>query len=314
MNKLFPKIEAFATGMLPVDEIHTIYWEKSGNPSGIPIFVFHGGPGGGTSPNMRRFFDPKYYLVIMFDQRGAGKSTPYAEIRNNTTEDLIADIEKLRSHLNIEQFHIFGGSWGSTLALAYTEEYPDNCLGIIMRGIFTMRACEVDWFMHKMGHFYPEAFSEFISFLPEQDRDNPLEAYYKLLNGDDINLRDKAASHWVEYECACARHTRTDEHRLSDKQGNNLAIARIEAHYFIKNQFTPNNKLILNAHKLKDIKIIIVQGRYDIICPIKTAYELQQEIPHAKMVIVADAGHASSDPAMQLALLQATEEMKATGA
>lgn len=308
---LFPPLEPYSTGFLPVDDIHQIYWEQSGNPDGMPIVVFHGGPGAAASPVLRQFFDPDYFRIIMFDQRGCGKSTPHGSLENNTTKHLLRDIEKLRMHLSIDQWHIFGGSWGSTLALCYASEYTNRCLGMVLRGIFLMRPQEIDWFIHGMATVFPEAWEQFIAILPEEEQKDILASYYKRLTSDDHDVVMEAAIDWATYESACAalipnyQIIITEEQRMAA-----LAISRIEAHYFVTEDFTGENDLLKKIDTFRHVPTQIIQGRYDIICPIKTAYELHQLWEEAEYLVVSDGGHSAMDPAIRSALIEATEKIK----
>ncbi|MEM6780900.1 MAG: prolyl aminopeptidase [Pseudomonadota bacterium] len=308
---IFPAIEPYSTGHLAVDDTHQIYWEQSGNPDGQPIVVFHGGPGAGTSPVLRQFFDPDHYRIIMFDQRGCGKSTPHGSLKDNTTKHLISDIEKLREHLSIERWHIFGGSWGSTLALSYAAIHADKVTSMILRGIFLMRPEEIHWFIHGMQTIFPEAWEQFISILNEEERADILNSYYKRLTSDDENVFMEAAIDWSTYESACAalipnyQIITTQEQKLSA-----LSISRIEAHYFLHEDFTDENALLSKIYSFRHIPTEIIQGRYDMVCPIKTAYELHQAWPEAEYHVVPDGGHSAMDPSIRSHLVEATEKMK----
>jgi len=309
---LFAPIQPYETGYLQVDDIHQIYWEQSGNPEGVPIVLMHGGPGAGTSPIQRQFFDPEYYRIIIFDQRGAGKSKPFASLENNTTEHLISDIEKLRTHLEIDRWHVFGGSWGSTLALAYAQDYPDRCISMILRGIFLMRQKEIDWFLEGIKGIFPDVWHEFVGYLGADNEDNILNEYYRLLTHSSENVQLEAARHWEAFESAiCTLHSNglifvNKEKRKEDV----LAIARIEAHYFMHNKFIPEAKLLDNAHKIRHIPTAIIQGRYDVICPVSTSYELHKELPDAEYIIVPDAGHSAFETGIKSELIAATERYK----
>lgn len=308
LHTLYPAIKPYDTGFLPVDKIHTLYWEQSGNPTGVPVVFLHGGPGGGSSPVARQFFDPAHYRIIVFDQRGAGKSTPFAELKNNTTSLLVSDMEKLRRHLNIDTWHIFGGSWGSTLALAYAIKHPARCLSLILRGIFLMRRSEIDWFMTGMKSIFPEAWDSFAKPLNQQQRKNILPAYYKKLTHKNMEIQNDAALSWSNYETACCA-LYPDPKKLGTKKDapKARAIARIEAHYFLHNKFRPDNYLLNNVDKIKHLPCTIVQGRYDIICPPHTAWELHQTLPKSKLVMVSDAGHSAMEPGIIDALVSATK-------
>ncbi len=308
---MFPPIEPYRQGMLAVDDLHTLYWEESGNPDGQPVVFLHGGPGGGTSPTHRRFFDPAHYRIVLFDQRGAGKSTPLGEYRQNTTALLIADIERLREMLDIEQWLVFGGSWGSTLALAYGEAFPDRCLGFVLRGIVLCTRAEVDWFVNGMAHFYPEVHQQFAGAIPESERGDLLQAYVKRLFCDDARQYREAARNWSRYEWSCLflePQAQTIEDFESDEVS--LGIGRLEAHYMLNGAFMDEDQLINNIHKIRHLPAVIVQGRYDVICPPVSAYRLHQAWPSAKMHMIKDAGHAAMEPGIATELVRATEQFK----
>lgn len=306
-TELYPPISALDQGFLKVDDLHDIYWEYSGNPKGTPILFIHGGPGGGTAPKHRQFFDPKHYKIIMYDQRGCGKSKPFGELKGNTTQNLVDDIEKLRVFLKIEKWHVFGGSWGSTLALTYAIQHPQRCMSLILRGIFMMRQLEIDWFMNSMGYFYPTEHKKFAEFIPEEERHDLLNAYYKRLNCGDKKIEMEAGKRWAAYESSCSYLIPQVPVESPDAD---LAIARIEAHYFLFNKFEPEDYILQNIDKIRHIPAMIVQGRYDVICPPTSAFELHEKWPEADFNIVNDSGHASSDPSMRAALVSATEKMK----
>lgn len=308
---LFPEITSNRHGFIEPDRLHRIYWEESGNPEGIPVLFLHGGPGSGTSPLQRRFFDPACYRIILFDQRGSGKSTPYASIADNTTPHLIADIELLRKTLDIEKWLIFGGSWGSTLALAYGEAHPEACLGFILRGIFLCRKSEIDWFLYGMRALFPEAWQAFSGPIPENARHDLLAAYHARLVDPDPATHIPAARAWAHYEAACSTLL-PDESLISSFESDAIALslARIEAHYFVNDIFLPENSLLDNLHKIRHLPAIIVQGRYDAVCPIVTADELARAWPEAFYEIVPDAGHSAFEPGIAHALVGATDAFK----
>jgi proline iminopeptidase len=308
---LFPPIAPTRSGMLPVDELHTLYWEECGNPQGVPVLFLHGGPGGGTSPRHRRFFDPAHYRIVLFDQRGAGQSTPLGEYRNNTTPLLIEDIERIRVMLGIEQWLVFGGSWGSTLALAYGEAHPERCLGFVLRGIFLCTQAEIDWFMHGMRWFFPEVHAQFVAPIPEEERSDLLRAYEKRLFSDDPEAYLPAARTWSRYEGSCL-FLRPDAQAVEDASSDvvSLGIGRLEAHYFLHHGFMQEDQLIRNIDRIRHLPAVIVQGRYDVVCPPATAYRLHQAWPQAKLHVVADAGHAAVEPGIAAALVAATEQFR----
>ncbi|MCO6427589.1 prolyl aminopeptidase [Nitrosomonas communis] len=310
-TELYPEIEPYQQGMLSLDARHTMYWEQSGNANGIPVLFLHGGPGAGSTPGHRRFFDPAYYRIIIHDQRGAGRSTPLGEIQDNTTPHLIEDIEALRQHLGIERWLVFGGSWGSTLALAYGEAYPACCLGFILRGIFLCRKSEIDWFLYGLRHFFPEAWHDFVAPLSPRERNDILAAYYQRLLNPDPAVHMPAARAWSRYEGRCSTLLPSPE-TVNYFSGDIVALglARMEAHYFSHNIFLPENTLLDNINKLHDLPAVIVQGRYDAVCPIVSADDLYRAWPQAEYVIIDDAGHSAWEPGIRAALVQATEKFK----
>jgi len=308
---LYPHIEPFKRGMLQLDGTHTMYWEQSGNINGIPVLFLHGGPGAGSTPAHRRFFDPDHYQIVIYDQRGAGRSTPLGETHDNSTPLLIEDIETLRQHLGIEKWLVFGGSWGSTLALAYGEAHPDRCLGFILRGIFLCRPSEINWFLYGLRNFFPEAWREFTAPLSPIECSDILSAYYRILMHPDPAIHMPAARSWSRYEGRCSTllpNPETVAYFASDIVA--LGLARMEAHYFIHNIFLPENSLLDNVKKLHDLPAIIVQGRYDAVCPIMSADDLHQAWPQADYIIVDDAGHSAWEPGIQAELIKATEAFK----
>ncbi len=308
---LFPNIEPYASGYLSVDKIHNLYWEQSGNPDGTPVLILHGGPGAGTSPAHRRFFDPDHYRIILFDQRGSGRSTPLGCLENNTTAHLIADIEALRIHLRLERFHVFGGSWGSTLALSYAAQYPQCCLGLILRGIFLCESEEIDWFLYGMRKIFPEAWNQFAALIHEDERNNLLDAYYARLTSQDKEIQIEAAIRWSLYEGACASLFPNYETITTPEQKNYaLALSMIEAHYFKHEMIAPQESLLNKIKNFRHIPATIIQGRYDVICPIQTAYALHKLWPEAEYVVVPDGGHSALDPAIRSRLIEATEHFK----
>lgn len=308
---LYPPIEAFATGMLAVDDIHTIYYEQSGNPNGVPVVFLHGGPGGGSSPKHRQFFDPAHYHIIVFDQRGCGQSTPLAETRNNTTELLVSDIEAIRTTIGIDKWHVFGGSWGSTLALAYAIAHPTRTLSLTLRGIFMMTQRELDWFLYGVRAVFPEAWHGFIADVPPARRDDLLEYYSELFAHPDPSVRLQAAITWSTFEASCCALIPLPLVASESDGHHALSIATIEAHYFRNNRFTPDDYLLRNVPRIRHIPAVIVQGRYDAVCPIETAYDLHRAWPEAEFVVVPDAGHSSSEPGVTDALIRATNKFRA---
>jgi len=308
---LFPPIEPYRSGMLPVDDIHALYWEECGNPAGQPVLFLHGGPGGGLSPRHRQFFDPAHYRIVLFDQRGAGKSTPLGEYRNNTTPLLIADIERLRDMLGIEQWLVFGGSWGSTLALAYGQAHPERCLGFVLRGIFLCTREEIDWFLYGMRWFFPEAHAEFVAQIPEAERGDLLKAYQQRLFSDDPAVYLPAARAWGRYE-GCCLFLRPDPQAIADFSSDaiSLGVGRLEAHYFLHDGFFDEDQLIRNVERIRHLPAVIVQGRYDMVCPPASAFRLHAAWPQARMHVIPDAGHAAYETGIAAALIAATEQFK----
>jgi proline iminopeptidase len=310
-TELYPPIEPYSHGSLALDALHAMYWETSGNPAGIPVVFLHGGPGGGSSPRHRRFFDPAAYRIVVYDQRGAGRSTPLGELRDNTTPHLVADLEALRRHLGIERWLVFGGSWGSTLALAYAEAHPERCLGLVLRGIFLCRPSEIDWFLYGLRSVFPEPWERFAGHLPEHERGDLLRNYHRRLADPDPLVHVPAARAWSVYEGSCSTllpSPETVEHFGSDAVA--LGLARIEAHYFVNDSFLPPDALLAGVGRIRHLPCTIVQGRYDVVCPIVTAHELARAWPEADYRIVDDAGHSAWEPGITAALVDACERFK----
>ena len=308
---LYPPIEAYHTDRLRVSPVHELYFEQSGNPAGKPVVFLHGGPGGGSDTKQRRFFHPEKYRIICFDQRGCGKSTPYASLEDNTTWDLVADIEKLRAHLGIERWQVFGGSWGSTLALAYAETHPERVTELILRGIFLLRRQEIEWFYQRGASvIYPDAWEPYLAHIPEAERGDLLTAYHNRLTSEDAAVRLAAAKIWSGWEGATSKllpdasfagHYEEDEFAL--------AFARIEAHYFVNRGFLKtDDQLLRNVGPIRAIPAVIVQGRYDVVCPIESAWALHRAWPEADLVITPDSGHSAFDPPNTRALVAATDK------
>lgn len=305
---LYPAIAPHQHGWLPVGGGHRLYWEESGNPLGVPVVFLHGGPGGGCSPMHRRFFDPHFYRIILFDQRGAGRSAPHAGIEDNTTSHLVEDLESLRQSLNVERWLIFGGSWGSTLALAYGQAHPDRCLGFVLRGIFLFRKAEVEWFLTGMGRIFPEAERAFLGHLPEAERNDPLTAYHRRLTSPDPLIHMPAAQCWCAYEEACSRLL--PEHGEGRPSPAALSMARLEAHYMVHDGFLEEGQLLRDLPRLHGLPAVIVQGRYDIICPITSADDLARAWPGAMLHVVPDGGHSALDPSILRTLVSATDQFR----
>jgi proline iminopeptidase len=309
--EIFPPIEPYQTGKIRLDTRHTMYWEQSGNPRGSPALFLHGGPGAGATAVHRRFFDPDHWRIVIYDQRGAGRSTPLGETEDNSPAHLVADIERLRSELGIERWLVFGGSWGSTLALDYAETYPGRCDGLVLRGIFLCRAAEIDWFLYGVRRVFPEAWRAFAGFLPEAERCDILAAYYHRLLDPDPAVHMPAARAWSSYEGACSTLlpnpetvSAFGEERLA------LGLARIEAHFFSHHLFSGERDLIARIRRIRHLPGIVVQGRYDMVCPIGSADELARAWPEAEYVVVAGAGHSAMEPGIRGQLVLATERMK----
>jgi proline iminopeptidase len=313
MKTLYDPIEPFQQGMLKVSPVHSLYYEQCGNPNGHPVVFLHGGPGGGLIDNYRRYFDPEAYRIVLFDQRGSGKSTPHASLEENTTWHLVADIERLREHLGIEKWMVFGGSWGSTLALAYAQRHPEPVSSMVLRGIFLCRPREIDWFyQYGASAIFPDVWEEFLRVIPEDERGNMLEAYYRRLTSEDEAVRLEAARAWSIWEGSTSKLI--PDQGLIDTFGDPhkaLSLARIEAHYFRNNSFfETDNYLIENVGRIRHIPCVIVQGRYDVVCPAENAWELHRAWPEAKLVIVGDAGHSITEPGIISALVEATDRFK----
>ncbi len=310
LNFRYPEIEPYRTDRLRVSKLHEIYYEESGNPKGKPVVFVHGGPGGGTDPSQRRFFDPERYRIVLFDQRGCGKSTPHACLEENTTWDLVADMETLRQHLVIQRWQVFGGSWGSTLALAYAQQHPKVVTELVLRGIFLLRKQEIDWF-YQFGasEIYPDAWQTYRDAIPEEERHDFLSAYHKRLTSDDPEVRLKAARAWSIWEGMTSKLL--PEPAIVERFGQEefaLAFARIECHYFVhKGFFSEDGFLLRGIDRIRHIPTVIVHGRYDVVCPLTSAWELHRNWPEAELIVVPDAGHAASEPGNCRALVAATD-------
>ncbi len=315
---LYPEIEPFNKNWLKVSDLHEIYYEECGSSEGAPVVFLHGGPGSGCNPTQRRFFDPKHYRIILLDQRGCGRSRPQGEIRENTTEDLVNDIESLRAHLGISKWHVFGGSWGSTLALAYAVKHANRIISLVLRGIFLSRSAELSWFMGGVQHFYPEVWQSLIGYLPENERHDILNAYSKRIFSADAQVNVPASVHWNAYESSMMRlqpaDTSTNPPKtpedLQKEQPIEVARARIQIQYVQHQCFIDGDTVLKDATNLNKIPTVIVQGRYDMVCPPQTAWELSRAMPHAEFVMVADAGHSAMEPGITSALIAATEKFK----
>ncbi|KAJ3534371.1 hypothetical protein NMY22_g6954 [Coprinellus aureogranulatus] len=308
----YPPIEPYFTGRLKVSDIHDLYYEISGNKEGTPVVFLHGGPGGGTDPADRSFFNPEKYKIILFDQRGSGKSTPSASLEDNTTWDLVKDIEKLREELEIEKWHVFGGSWGSTLSLAYAQHHPDRVKSLILRGIFTLRRSELHFFYQEgASHLFPEAWEEYLEPIPEEERHDMILAYHAQLNSVDEETRIKAAKAWSKWEMATSR-LYVDPAYIARAAQDDFAnaFARIENHYFVNSGFMRDGQLLekQNIDKIRHIPTVVVQGRYDVVCPATTAHALKKVFPELELHIVPDAGHSAREPGTAKLLTEATDK------
>lgn len=309
MYDYYPPLEPYATRSLAVDPPHVLYVEECGNPQGLPVVFVHGGPGGGCTPDNRRFFDPARYRIILFDQRGCGRSTPHAELEGNTTQALIADMERIRETLGIERWLVFGGSWGSTLALVYAETHPERAMALILRGIFLVTQQELRWFYQDgIQHMFPDHFEEFVVPIPLAERSDLMRAYYQRLTSSDLEIRRRAAEAWSLFEARCS--TLLPSEAVVDHFSEPdvaMAIARIECHYFVNNCFLADDQIIRDAARIRNIPGVIVQGRYDVVCPPVSAWRLHKAWPEAQFRIVPDAGHASSEPGTRSALVEAMD-------
>ncbi len=311
----YPEIEPYQTGRLAVGDGHELYWEVSGNPKGKPVVFLHGGPGGGTDAKQRRFFDPAAYKIVLFDQRGCGKSTPFASLEKNTTWDLVADIEKLRVHLGVERWQVFGGSWGSTLALAYAQTHPGRVTELVLRGIFLLRKWEIDWFYQDgASHLFPDAWEEYLKPIPAAERGDLLSAYYRRLTDKDATVRSEAAKAWSLWEGRTSYLLPNDGYIA--KTGDDVfaeAFARIECHYFTHGGWLEAERALLakpNLDRMRHLPCVIVQGRYDVVCPLESAWALHRAWPEATLKIVADAGHAAHEPGNVHELILATDQFR----
>lgn len=315
MKTLYDPIEPFDQGMLKVSPLHTIYYEQCGNPKGKPVVFLHGGPGGGIVPEYRRYHDPAAYRIVLFDQRGSGQSTPHASLEENTTWDLVSDIEKLREHLGVESWQVFGGSWGSTLSLAYAETHPDRARELVLRGIFLCRKKEIHWFYQEGASWiFPDVWEEYVKVIPEEERGDMVSAYYRRLTGDDEEKKLEAASAWSIWEGSTSKlfFDYNSIEKFSEPEFAK-AFARIECHYFMNNAFfETDNYLIENVGKIRHIPGVIVQGRYDVVCPMRSAWDLHRAWPEADLQVIQDAGHSVTEPGIIGALVEATDRFKET--
>jgi proline iminopeptidase len=314
MRTLYPEIAPYQTGTLRVDDRHVLYWEQCGNPDGKPVVVLHGGPGAGCSDNMRRFHDPAKYRIVLFDQRGAGRSTPHADLVDNTTWDLVADIEKLRAHLGIDRWQVFGGSWGSTLALAYAQAHPRRVTELVLRGIFMLRRWELEWFYQEgASRLFPDAWAHYITAIPEVERADLISAFHRRLTSDDAAVRLAAARAWAIWEGGTSYLRIPADY--ADTHGNPefaLAFARIENHYFVNGGFFEvEDQLLRDAHRIAGIPGVIVHGRYDVVCPVQNAFDLHAAWPKAELLVSPTAGHSAFEAENASALVEATDRFAA---
>jgi proline iminopeptidase len=308
-DRLFPERKPYRTGRLRVSKLHDLYYEEYGNPRGKPLVFLHGGPGAGIRPKHRRYFDPRRWRVVLFDQRGCGRSTPHAELRENTTWDLVEDIEKLRAHLGIERWVVFGGSWGSTLALAYAETHPERCRALILRGIFLLRRSELEWFYQEgASHLFPDAWERYLEPIPPRERRDLMRAYYRRLTGHDRRVQVAAARAWSIWEGSTS-NLLPDPDAVRDMGSARFAVAfaRIEAHYFVNRGFLRrDDQLLRDVRRIRHIPGVIVQGRYDVVCPMRSAWDLHRAWPEAKLIVVPDAGHSMYEDGIRRALIRET--------
>ncbi len=312
-RELYPPIEPFAQGRLRVDDRHELYFEQCGNPQGKPVVMLHGGPGGGCNAKMRRFHDPAHYRIVLFDQRGAGRSTPHAELVDNTTWHLVDDIERLRTHLGIGRWQVFGGSWGSTLALAYAQKFPEKVSELVLRGIFMLRRWELEWFYQEgASRLYPDAWAHYLAAIPVVERHDLISAYHRRLTGDDAAVRLAAARAWAIWEGATSFLLPDEDFVAShDEAEFALAFARIECHYFVNGGFFEvEDQLLRDASRLHGLPGTIVHGRYDVVCPLQNAWDLKAAWPEAELEIIADAGHSAFEPGHTDALVRATDRYR----
>ncbi|MEX0693632.1 MAG: prolyl aminopeptidase [Rhodospirillales bacterium] len=307
---LYPKIEPYDRGMLDVGDGHQLYYEQSGNPEGVPVAFLHGGPGAGSNPAHRRFFDPDFYRIVVFDQRGAGRSRPFASLECNTTDHLVGDIECLRRHLNIHSWLVFGGSWGSTLALVYALRHTERCLGLVLRGIFLGSKAELDWFLYGMRMVFPEAWRRFAEFIPSAEQADLMSAYYARLIDPSPDVHMPAAAYWAGYETSCSNLLASPSEVPPQASSGALSLARIEAHYFVNGVFIGDSEILDGVASIRHLPAVVVQGRYDMVCPIRTADALVRAWPEIDYRIVPDAGHSAMEPGIRSQLVRATESMK----
>jgi len=310
---LYPEIEPYDTGFLQVSPLHRVYYEQCGNPKGKPVVFVHGGPGAGCNAKSRRFFDPRHYRIVLFDQRGCGRSTPHAELTDNTTWQLVADMETLCAHLGIGRWQVFGGSWGSTLSLAYAETHPERVSELVLRGIFLLRRWELEWFYQKGADaIYPDAWEAYLAAIPAVEHGDLMGAYYRRLTSPDKAVQLAAAKAWSVWEGSTSYLAQSEDYIASTGADDfALQFARIECHYFVHGGFFErDDQLLQNVHKLKNIPAVIVQGRYDVVCPIRSAWDLHRAWPEADLRIVGDAGHSAFEAGIMHELVSATDRFR----
>lgn len=312
-RQLYPEIEPYDTGFLEVSDLHTLYYEQCGNPDGKPVVFLHGGPGGGANAACRRFFDPAAYRIILFDQRGCGRSTPYAELTDNTTWHSVADIERLRERLGIDQWQVFGGSWGSTLSLAYAEAHPEQVTELVLRGIFMLRRRELEWFYQEGADMiFPDAWDAYVAAIPEAERGDMMSAFYRRLTSDDKAVRSAAARAWSMWEGSTCHLLQDPEHMNATGEDEfAVAFARIECHYFVHGGFFEcEDQLLRDVDRIRHIPTVIVQGRYDVVCPMRSAWDLHRAFPESDLRVMPDSGHSAFEPGIVHELIEATDRFR----
>lgn len=309
MADYYPPLEPYAVHRLAVDAPHELYVEECGNPTGLPAVFVHGGPGGGCTPDNRRFFDPRRYRIVLFDQRGCGRSRPHAELVRNTSQDLVADMEHIRESLGIDRWLVFGGSWGSTLALLYAETHPDRVCAMVLRGIFLATQQELDWFYRGgIANVFPDHFADFVAPIPVAERGDLVRAYHSRLTHPDPEVQRRAAENWSLFEARCSTLLPSESLvSFFTEPEVAIAVSRIECHYFIHDCFLEKDQLIRDVHRIRGIPSVIVQGRYDMVCPPAAAWRLKQAWPEAELAFIPDSGHAAGEPSTRTALVEATD-------
>ena len=313
LRTLYPEIEPFNTGYLKVSDIHTVYFEESGNPEGKPAIFVHGGPGGGSNPAHRRYHDPSKYRIVVFDQRGCGRSTPYASLQDNTTWHLVSDMEAIREHLSIEKWQVFGGSWGSTLGLAYAQTHPQRVTELVLRGIFMLRRSELIWFyQHGASHIFPDAWDSYLQAIPEVEHGDLISAYYRRLTSEDEEVRNAAARAWSVWEGSTSYLVQNPDHIAHAGEDDfAVAFARIECHFFVNGGFFEmDGQILRDIDSIRHIPGVIVQGRYDVVCPMRSAWDLHKAWPESELHVVANAGHSANEVGIIDQLVRATDKFR----